>query len=98
MAMMPARVKYRKMHGGKPHWDCLPGNSVWRLGVRTAGAGALLDGHQADPGGGTRRDHALHEAARQVWIRIFPDKSFTVKPLEVRNGHRQGAEWSPGWR
>ena len=31
----------------------------------------------------------------KVWIRIFPQKSFTKKPLETRMGHGKGAP--EGW-
>ena len=34
----------------------------------------------------------------KVWIRIFPQKSFTKKPLETRMGKGKGAAGSAGWR
>src|SRR5207302_9848034 len=47
-----------------PHGDCVPlqHGGIWR--IRIAGAGALLDGHQADRGR-TRGHHTFHEAARE---------------------------------
>ena len=34
----------------------------------------------------------------KMWIRIFPQKSFTKKPLETRMGKEGKAPWNPGWR
>ncbi len=89
MAMMPARVKYRKMQRGS------------RTGIASRGATVAFGEY-----GLQSLDRCwLHtkqiEAARvaitrfmkrrgKVWIRIFPDKSFTKKPLEVRMGTGKG--------
>ena len=41
--------------------------------------------------GRPRGDQPSHEASRgKMWIRIFPDKSFTKKPLETRMGTGKG--------
>lgn len=89
MSMMPERVKYRKMQRG-----C-------RAGLATRGTTVAFGefGLQA-----TERcwlDTKVIEAARaaisrfmkrrgKVWIRIFPDKSITKKPLETRMGKGKG--------
>ena len=89
MAMMPARVKYRKMHRGARRGLATRGNTV------AFGEYGLM---------ATERcwlDTKEIEAARvainrnmkrrgKVWIRIFPQKSFTKKPLETRMGKGKG--------
>ena len=93
-ATIPARVKYRKMHRGS------------RAGVAWKGCNISFGeyGLQAlDRAWITTRQI---EACRQtitrkmkrrgkVWIRIFPHKSYTKKPLEVRMG--KGKANVEGW-
>jgi large subunit ribosomal protein L16 len=87
--LAPKRVKYRKQMKGRMKGKATRGNYV-----------AFGDfGLQAmEPGWVTNRSI---EAARiamtrhikrggKVWIRIFPDKSLTKKPLEVRMGKGKG--------
>ena len=92
--LLPARVKYRKLHRGR------------RTGVATQGNDLAFGefGLQAsEPAWVTNRQI---EAARrvmtrfvrrggQVFIRIFPDKSVTKKPAETRMGSGKGAP--EGW-
>jgi large subunit ribosomal protein L16 len=35
--------------------------------------------------------NSFHEKRGQLWIKIFPDKPITKKPLEVRMGKGKGA-------
>ena len=93
-AQIPARVKFRKMHRGS------------RAGVAWRGCNVSFGeyGLQAmDRAWITTRQI---EACRQtitrkmkrrgkVWIRIFPHKSYTKKPLEVRMG--KGKANVEGW-
>ena len=93
-AQIPARVKFRKMHRGS------------RAGVAWKGCNVSFGeyGLQAlDRAWITTRQI---EACRQtitrkmkrrgkVWIRIFPHKSYTKKPLEVRMG--KGKANVEGW-
>ena len=93
-ATIPARVKYRKMHRGS------------RAGVAWKGCNISFGeyGLQAlDRAWITTRQI---EACRQtitrkmkrrgkVWIRVFPQKSYTKKPLEVRMG--KGKANVEGW-
>ncbi len=89
MSLMPKRVKHRKVHRGKIRGVASRGNTV-----------AFGDfGLQAmEPAWITARQI---EAARvaitrnlatggKYWIRIFPHKSMTAKPLEVRMGSGKG--------
>ena len=89
MAMMPARVKYRKMHRGN------------RAGMAMRGATVAFGEYGLQAMERCWMDTKQIEAARvaitrfmkrrgKVWIRIFPDKSFTKKPLEVRMGTGKG--------
>jgi large subunit ribosomal protein L16 len=90
MAMMPARVKYRKMQRGS------------RRGLATRGDGVAFGEFGLQALERCWLDTKQIEAARiaisrymkrrgKMWIRVFPDKSFTKKPLEVRMGTGKGA-------
>ena len=89
MAMMPARVKYRKMHRGKVRGNAHRGNTVaygeYGLQVLTGG---WITARQIEAG----RMAATHFLQRQgrVIIRIFPQKSVSGKPLETRMGKGKG--------
>ena len=87
--LMPKKVKYRKHHRG-------------RMRGRAKGGDRLAFGdfglQVTEPGWVTARQI---EAARiaitrhikrggKVWIRIFPDKPITKKPLETRMGKGKG--------
>ncbi len=89
MPMMPARVKYRKMQRGA------------RRGLATRGATVAFGEYGLQALERCWMDTKQIEAARvaitrfmkrrgKVWIRIFPDKSYTKKPLEVRMGTGKG--------
>ena len=94
MAMMPARVKYRKMHRGARRGLATRGNTV---AFGEYGLMALercwLDGKIIEA---CRVVISRHMKRRgKMWIRVFPDKSFTKKPLEVRMGTGKGGV--EGW-
>ncbi len=89
MPMMPARVKYRKMQRGS------------RKGLATRGNTVAFGEYGLQALERCWMDTKQIEAARvaitrymkrrgKVWIRIFPDKSYTKKPLEVRMGTGKG--------
>jgi len=89
MPMMPARVKYRKMHRGS------------RAGIASRGHTVAFGEYGLQALERCWLDTKQIEAARvavtrfmkrrgKVWIRIFPDKSFTKKPLETRMGKGKG--------
>jgi len=90
MALMPKRVKYRKAHRGRRAGKATRGNTV---AFGNFGLKAL------EPAWITQRqiESARVAITRQmkrdgkVWIRIFPDKPFTKKPLETRMGKGKGA-------
>lgn len=92
--LMPKRVKYRKQHRGRMRGQATRGNTI------SFGTYALV---AMEPAWITSRQI---EAARiamtrhirrggKVWIRVFPDKPFTKKPLEQRMG--KGKAPVEGW-
>ncbi len=89
MPLMPARVKYRKMHRGS------------RTGLATRGQTVAFGEYGLQALERCWLDTKQIEAARvavtrymkrrgKVWLRIFPDKSYTKKPLETRMGKGKG--------
>ncbi len=89
MPLMPKRVKYRRMHRGNRAGIAQKGNSV------AFGQYALQALERC------WLDTKIIEACRvaitrnmkrrgKVWIRIFPHKSTTKKPLETRMGKGKG--------
>ena len=89
MPLMPERVKYRKMHRGN------------RAGIASRGATVAFGEYGLQSLERCWLDTKQIEAARvavsrfmkrrgKMWIRIFPQKSFTKKPLETRMGKGKG--------
>jgi large subunit ribosomal protein L16 len=89
MPLSPARVKYRKMHRGS------------RTGLAQSGGTVAFGEYGLQSLERCWLDTKQIEAARvavtrfmkrrgKVWIRIFPHKSFTKKPLETRMGKGKG--------
>jgi len=89
MPLTPARVKYRKMHRGS------------RTGIAHAGSNVSFGEYGLQSLERCWLDTKQIEAARvavtrfmkrrgKVWIRIFPQKSYTKKPLETRMGKGKG--------
>ena len=89
MALMPKRVKYRKVQKGRVRGRAGRGNTVafGEFGLQAL-ARARISGRQIEAG----RVSATHHLQRlgQVYIRIFPDKPVSKKPLEVRMGKGKG--------
>lgn len=89
MPLQPARVKYRKMQRGSRTGLASRGNAV---AFGEYGLQALercwLDTKQIEAARVAINRYMKRRG--KVWIRIFPDKSFTKKPLEVRMGTGKG--------
>jgi large subunit ribosomal protein L16 len=89
MPLMPARVKYRKMHRGSRAGMASRGNTVafGEYGLQSLER-CWLDTKQIE----AARVAVTRFMKRRgkVWIRIFPQKSFTKKPLETRMGKGKG--------
>ena|SRR5258707_147225 len=90
MALMPKRVKYRKAHRGRRAGKATRGSTIsfGNFGLKAAEA-AWITQRQIE----AARVAITRQMKRdgKVWIRIFPDKPFTKKPLETRMGKGKGA-------
>jgi large subunit ribosomal protein L16 len=89
MALMPARVKYRKMHRGSRAGLATRGNTVafGEYGLMSLER-CWLDTKQIEAARVAINRNMKRRG--KVWIRIFPQKSFTKKPLETRMGKGKG--------
>ncbi len=89
MAMMPKRVKWRKSHRGKIRGRATRGNSVafGEYGLQCLATG-WVTARQMEAGR-IAATHYLHREGR-VYIRIFPQKPVSSKPLETRMGKGKG--------
>ena len=88
--MQPKRSKYRKTHKGRNRGLATVGNKVsfGEFGLQCVGRGRIT-ARQLEA---ARRVIArMTKRAGKVWIRIFPDKPITKKPLEVRMGKGKGS-------
>lgn len=87
--LQPKRTKYRKQQKGRNRGKALVGNKVsfGEYGLRATTRGRIT-ARQIEAG---RRAITRHvKRGAKVWIRIFPDKPITKKPLEVRQGKGKG--------
>jgi large subunit ribosomal protein L16 len=89
MAMMPKRVKFRKSQRGKIRGNATRGNYVafGEYGLQAL-APAWIPAKVIEAGR-VACSHYLHREGR-VFIRIFPHKPISAKPLEVRMGSGKG--------
>jgi large subunit ribosomal protein L16 len=87
--LMPKKVKFRKQHRGRRAGPAKGGDTIafgdfalqalepgW-ITARQIEAGRIAITRHVKRGG-------------KIWIRVFPDKPFTKKPLETRMGHGKG--------
>ena len=90
MPLMPKRVKHRMMQRGSRKGQAHAGNSLsfgeyglkaldraWVKAVQIEACRVAMNRHMKRRG--------------KVWVRIFPDKSISKKPLETRQGKGKGA-------
>jgi large subunit ribosomal protein L16 len=89
MAMMPKRVKFRKSQRGKIRGQAGRGNvvSYGDFGLQVLDTG-WLTARQIEAGR-VAATHFLHREGR-VYIRVFPHKPVSSKPLETRMGKGKG--------
>lgn len=89
MALMPKRVKWRKSQRGKVRGVANKGNTVafGEFGLQCLGIG-WITARQIEAG----RVAATHYLRREgkVYVRIFPHKPVSSKPLETRMGKGKG--------
>ena len=90
MPLMPKRVKYRKVQRGVMRGSATAGQhlafgeyglkalqGVWMKAVQIEACRVAINRHLKRRG--------------KLWIRVFPDKPVTKKPLETRMGKGKGA-------
>ncbi len=89
MAMMPKRVKWRKSQRGKIRGRATKGNTVafGEYGLQCLDPG-WVTGRQIEAGR-VAATHYLHREGN-VYVRIFPHKPVSSKPLETRMGKGKG--------
>ena len=88
--LQPKRTKFRKQHKGRNRGLAQRGNRVsfGEYGLKATGRGRMT-ARQIEAG---RRAMTRHvRRGGKVWIRVFPDKPITKKPLEVRQGKGKGS-------
>lgn len=87
--LLPKKVKFRKQHRGRRAGNANRGNTIafGDFGLMSLAAGWVT----------SRQIEAARIAMTRyikrggkVWIRIFPDKPITKKPLETRMGKGKG--------
>lgn len=87
--LQPKRTKFRKQHKGRNRGLAVRGSKVsfGEFGLKALVRGRLT-ARQIEA---ARRAMTRHvKRGGKVWIRIFPDKPITQKPLEVRQGKGKG--------
>jgi large subunit ribosomal protein L16 len=89
MAMMPKRVKFRKSQRGRIRGHATRGNKVsyGDYGLQVLESG-WITARQIEAGR-VAATHFLHREGK-VYIRVFPDKPVSAKPLETRMGKGKG--------
>jgi large subunit ribosomal protein L16 len=92
--LSPKRTKFRKQQKGKNRGVAWRGSDVsfGDFGLQAAGH-CLVTSRQIEAGRMAIQRHV--KRAGKLWIRIFPDKPITKKPLEVRMGSGKGGV--EGW-
>jgi large subunit ribosomal protein L16 len=87
--LQPKRTKFRKQQKGRNRGLAQSGNKVsfGEFGLKAAERGRVT-ARQIEA---ARRAMTRHiKRGGKIWIRVFPDKPITKKPLEVRQGKGKG--------
>lgn len=87
--LQPKKTKFRKTQKGRNRGLAHRGNSVsfGEYGLKATGRGRMTARQiEAARRAMTRRVRR----GGKIWIRVFPDKPITKKPLEVRQGKGKG--------
>ena len=87
--LQPKRTKFRKQFKGRNRGLATVGNRVsfGEFGLRSIGRGRLT-ARQIEA---ARRAMTRYiKRSGKIWIRVFPDKPISKKPLEVRQGKGKG--------
>ncbi|WP_404406759.1 50S ribosomal protein L16 [Jeotgalibacillus malaysiensis] len=92
--LLPKRVKYRRVHRGKMRGQAKGGTEVsfGEYGLQALEASWITNRQIESARIAMTR---YMKRGGKVWIKIFPHKPYTKKPLEVRMGSGKGAP--EGW-
>ena len=88
--LQPKRTKFRKQMKGRNRGLAATGNKVsfGEYGLKSMSRGRLT-ARQIEA---ARRAMTRHiKRGGKIWIRVFPDKPISKKPLEVRQGKGKGS-------
>ena len=87
--LQPKRTKFRKVHTGRNRCLAQSGNKVsfGSFGLKAVDRGRMT-ARQIEAGRRAMTRHVKRQG--KIWIRVFPDKPITKKPLEVRMGKGKG--------
>src|SRR5579884_228344 len=92
--LMPKKTKFRKVHRGRRR-GVASGQTTVQLGdygLKALDAGWITN-RQIEAARIAMTRHI--KRGGKIWIRVFPDKSYTKKPAETRMGSGKGAP--EGW-
>ncbi|SDK36332.1 MULTISPECIES: 50S ribosomal protein L16 [Ferrimonas] len=87
--LQPKRTKFRKVHKGRNRGMATTGDKVsfGSFGLKSTSRGRIT-ARQIEAARRAMTRHVKRQG--KIWIRIFPDKPITEKPLEVRMGKGKG--------
>jgi large subunit ribosomal protein L16 len=87
--LQPKKTKFRKQHKGRNRGLATVANKVsfGEYGLKSVERGRLT-ARQIEAARRAMTRHVKRDA--KIWIRVFPDKPITKKPLEVRMGKGKG--------
>ncbi|MDD3145272.1 MAG: 50S ribosomal protein L16 [Candidatus Gracilibacteria bacterium] len=88
--LQPKRTKYRKAHRGRLKGVAVRGSSLafGDYGIKAVTRG-FITSRQIESA--RRAMVRFVKRGGKIWIRIFPDRPFTTKPLEVPMGGGKGS-------
>jgi len=87
--LMPKRVKYRKRHKGKMRGVAYRGGAIsfGSFGLQAVECGRITN-RQIEAARIAMTRHV--KRGGKIWLRVFPDKPVSKKPLETRMGKGKG--------
>lgn len=87
--LQPKRTKFRKQHKGRNRGIATRGDKVsfGEFGLKSL-TRARVTARQIEAA--RRAVNRYIKRGGKIWIRLFPDKPITAKPLEVRQGSGKG--------
>ena len=90
MPLMPKKTKFRKLQKGRIRGKATRGNKVTdgEFGLQSLDLG-LITSNQIEAARVAMTRHS--KRGGKVWIKIFPDKPLTAKPIGTRMGKGKGA-------